>query len=68
MVITREPPIGMSITEAAAQAGVSPATLYGLAKEGRLPGARRLGHRIIVHRARFSEWLESGMGDEPASE
>lgn len=63
MVITKEPPpIGMSITDAAAQAGVSPATLYQLAKENRLPGARRIGHRIIIHRAQFEEWLRDGMG------
>ena len=64
MVITNEPKVGMSISEAAAQAGVSTATLYALANQGKLPGARRLGKRIVVHRARFTAWLESGMGDD----
>lgn len=68
MVITKEPKFDMSIAEAATQAGVSTATLYALANQGRLPGARRLGKRIVIHRATFSEWLKTGMGDETKTE
>lgn len=62
MVITKKPPIGMSIAEAADQAGVSTATLYGLANRGQLPGARRIGKRIVIHRGVFEEWLREGAG------
>lgn len=50
-------PIGMSVSEAAAEAGVSESTIYAMFHAGELPFARRLGHRIIVHRDRFAEWL-----------
>ena len=63
MVITKEPPVGMSIVEAAAAAQVSTATLYSLANQGRLPGARRIGKRIVIHRETFLSWLANGMGD-----
>jgi len=60
-------PIGMSIQEAAAEAGVSESTLYTLTNRGGLPGARRLGKRIIIHRATLEEWLRTGTGDEPTN-
>ena len=62
MVITTDPPIGMSISEAATQAGVSESTLYALANQGKLPGARRVGKRIVIHRETFLRWLADGMG------
>lgn len=55
-------PVGMSIMEAAMEAGVSESTLYTLANSGTLPGARRVGKRIIIHRAVFEEWLRTGQG------
>ena len=64
MLKSNELPIGMSVSEAAIQAGVSEATVYSLANQGRLPGARRLGKRIVIHRATFEEWLKTGTGDE----
>ena len=64
MVNVQERPIGMSISEAAIEAGVSESTLYALANQGKLPGARRVGKRIVVHRETFENWLRSGMGDE----
>lgn len=57
MTTVEKKPLGMSVAEAAAEAGVSEATIYGLFHSGQLPFARRLGHRIILHRSRFSEWL-----------
>ena len=63
MVITREPPAGMSVAEAAEEAQVSTATLYSLANQGKLPGARRIGKRIILHRETFLRWLSDGMGE-----
>jgi excisionase family DNA binding protein len=63
MVITKELSAGMSILEAAHQAHVSSATLYSLANQGKLPGARRIGKRIIIHRETFLRWLADGMGE-----
>lgn len=62
MVNIQEKPIGMSISEAASEAQVSESTLYALANQGKLPGARRVGKRIVVHRGVFEEWLRDGMG------
>ena len=62
MVITKDPPVAMSISEAAEQAGVSTATLYTLANKGELPGCRRIGKRLIIHRQTFAEWLKAGTG------
>ena len=63
MVVVDKEPVGMSIAEAAAQAGVSTATLYSLANAGRLPGCRRIGKRLIIHRETFGEWLRAGSGE-----
>ena len=65
MATPGELPIAMSISEAAMQVGVSEATLYSLANQGRLPGCRRIGKRFIIHRATFESWVKSGTGDEP---
>ena len=56
-------PTGISIPEIAAEYQVSESTLYALANQGKLPGARRLGKRIVIHRATFEEWLKAGNGD-----
>ena len=63
MVTTNERPAGMSILEAASEAQVSSATLYSLANQGKLPGARRIGKRIVIHRETFLRWLADGMGE-----
>ena len=63
MVVIDKEPVGMSIAEAAAQAGVSTATLYSLANSGRLPGCRRIGKRLIIHRETFGNWLKAGSGE-----
>ena len=56
-------PIAMSIQEAAIQLRVSESTLRRLANSGRLPGATRLGTRIIIHRDTLEGWLSKGMGE-----
>ena len=63
MVVVDKEPVGMSIAEAAAQAGVSTATLYALANKGELPGCRRIGKRLIIHRQMFADWLKAGFGE-----
>ena len=62
MVNVQEKPVGMSISEAAADAGVSESTLYALANQGKLPGCRRIGKRLVIHRITFEDWLRSGQG------
>ena len=62
MVTTEKPKAGASIPELALEFGVSEATLYALANSGKLPGARRLGKRIVVHRETFEEWMRTGQG------
>jgi excisionase family DNA binding protein len=53
---------GASIPELAKDFGVSEATLYNLANREELPGARRVGRRILVHRATFEAWIAAGHG------
>jgi excisionase family DNA binding protein len=57
MTTVEKKSVGMSVAEAAAEAGVSESTIYQLFHTGQLPFARRLGHRIVIHRERFSDWL-----------
>ena len=54
---------GISIPELARVYPISEASLYALANRGALPGARRLGHRIVVHLATFDKWMASGQGE-----
>ena len=65
LAVPEEPtsrPVGMSIPQAAIEYGISESTLYALANRMALPGARRLGRRIVVHRPTFEKWLCEGMG------
>ena len=62
MSTTQEKHIAMSIQEAAVEAGVSEATLYSLANQDKLPGCRRVGKRLVIHRQVFEEWLRTGQG------
>ena len=66
--IFQDKPSGVSIPELAAEYQVSESTLYSLANQGRLPGARRLGKRIVIHRQTWEEWLKTGMGDDLADD
>ena len=53
---------GASIPQLAQEYGLSETLLYGLANQDRLPGARRLGKRIVIHRLTFERWLSEGTG------
>jgi excisionase family DNA binding protein len=65
--MTTKEKIGMSVAEAAAEAGVSESTIYAMFHAGQLPFARRLGYRIILHRGKFAEWLAGeAQGQSPA--
>ena len=43
---------------------ISESSLYQRAREGTLPGCRRVGHRFLIHVLTFIGWLQSGTGDE----
>lgn len=55
-------PATMKVEEAARILGIGRQTAYDLANEGKLPGARRLGRRIIVSRQAIADFL-AGAGD-----
>jgi len=56
----------LTVEQAAEMAGISRSLAYFLAKGGRLPGALRLGHRLIVSRHAFELYLNGdGVGFPP---
>jgi len=58
MVFANIQPETMKVEEAARRLGISRQTAYDLAREGKLPGARRLGRRIVVSRKALEAFLE----------
>lgn len=48
----------MKVEEAARVLGISRQSAYELARRGKLPGARRLGRRIVVSRVALEKYLE----------
>jgi|TARA_R100000501_G_C2628880_1_gene123269 excisionase family DNA binding protein len=50
----------LRVEDAAKILGIGRQTAYQLAREGKLPGARRLGGRIVVSRIVLERFLESG--------
>jgi excisionase family DNA binding protein len=51
-------PLTVKVEEAAQLLGIARQTAYVLAREGKLPGARRLGGRIVVSRKVLEGFLE----------
>ena len=47
----------MTVEEAAKVLGIGRQTAYDLANQGKLPGARRLGRRIVVSRKALERFL-----------
>ena len=62
-------PATMKVEEAARVLGISRQTAYDLAAQGKLPGALRLGRRIVVSKRALDRFLESsdGSNDEGVS-
>jgi excisionase family DNA binding protein len=58
-------PATISVTSAAKLLGIGRQTAYELARRGQLPGALRLGHRIVVSRLALTRFLE---GNNPTGE
>jgi excisionase family DNA binding protein len=57
----------MDVRELTALLGLNRKTVYGLIACGEIPGVRRLGRRIVVHRATVIRWLGNGQGSVPRS-
>ena len=54
---TKNEPRTMTVEEAAKVLGIGRQTAYELARQGKLPGAHRLGGRIIVSREAIDAFL-----------
>ena len=59
MDIEREGPATVSVTEAANMLGIGRQTAYDLVAQGKLPGALRLGRRIVVSKKALERFLEA---------
>ena len=56
----------MTVNQASKRLKISRALAYQLAREGKLPGAIRLGtKRIIVSRVQFDRWLNGEGNGQP---
>lgn len=54
----------MSAAEVARLLGCSTRQVYVLAEQDQLPGARRLGHSLLIVRPVLEHWLMTGSVDE----
>ena len=52
-------PDTMKVEDAAQRLGIGRQTAYDLAHQGKLPGARRLGRRIVVSRVALEAFLSA---------
>ena len=50
----------LTVAEAAEILGCSRRHVYGLVERGEMPGARRLGRRVLVSRRVLEAWLLDG--------
>ena len=58
MVIETRVSATVKVEEAAKILGIGRQTAYELAREGKLPGALRLGRRIVVSRSQLQSFLD----------
>ena len=63
----RPEPATMKVEEAAMLLGIGRQTAYDLAAQGKLPGALRLGRRIVVSKKALERFLESSYATYDAS-
>lgn len=54
----------LTIEEASKRLGISRNSCYNLAARGELPGAMRLGKRVVVSAYVFSRWLRGEDGSK----
>ena len=58
----KELPDFLSVKELASYLGVNTNTVYGAIKKGKIPGAKKIGGRILIHRLTFESWFTSCSG------
>ena len=58
----------LTVVEAANILGIGRNTAYELARQGKLPGALRLGRRILVSRKALEGFLEGGGDSRDSSD
>lgn len=56
-------PATIKVDEAAKMLGIGRQLAYSLAREGKLPGARRLGRRLVVSTVLLEAFLTDGRAD-----
>lgn len=62
---SNELPAVLTVDEVALLLRVDRKTLYALIRAGELPGVRRLGRALRVHRETMLRWLAEGQGRAP---
>jgi excisionase family DNA binding protein len=60
-------PAVLTVDELAALLRVDRKTIYALVRRGELPGVRRLGRTVRIHRGTVLAWLAEGQGRVPRS-
>lgn len=60
-----QPPHTLTVDEAAALMRVNRKTVYEIIAAGQVPGVRRLGRTIRIHRETLLRWLADGQGRAP---
>jgi excisionase family DNA binding protein len=58
--VNEQPKEYMKVQELADLIRVPASTVYGLHREGRIPGAVRFGRQIRFDKAKVESWLEQG--------
>ena len=59
---------GTTIAELAEDYALSKSFLWKLARQGELPGCRKIGSRYIVLRAEFESWIREGGPDQTSQD
>jgi excisionase family DNA binding protein len=62
-----DPGAVIGVADLAALLGVERKTVYHLIQLGHIPGVRRLGRTIRIHRDTVLSWLRNGQGSVPRS-
>jgi excisionase family DNA binding protein len=60
-------PVVLTVDEVAAIMRVDRKTIYGVIARGEMPGVRRLGRSVRLHRDTVLRWLADGQGRAPRS-
>ena len=54
----RDPSSLLTIDEVASLLRTTRKAVYAMVERGRLPGVRRIGRRVLIHRSELLEWLD----------